>query len=217
MHDGVWTGRLILAGFLSLSLSAPQAVIILRETAERGTATPALSLCMPNNPPHRQDHHKPLPHSFSTAYSYSMYTNHSLFSNVFELAALTRHSRNNVCSDTKSISRATGFAFYLEGRLRPWQKVQCWRERGPSWFPLLHRLANVQWSAWVNNAGRKKGLIDDRNLLGQMCLNCPKMSLLLKIQAAPVNLISRKYNCDLISMLLRETRTLVFHWWYDED
>lgn len=96
------------------SFSVPQAVIILQERPECGPATPALA-------PHakilagRQDHHRPLPHSFSTAYSYSMYTNHSLFSNVFDLAALTRHSRNNVCFHTKSNSRATRFVFNLLG------------------------------------------------------------------------------------------------------
>lgn len=104
MHDGVWTGRLILAGFLPLG--SRKHFIIPSEGTECGTAaTPDLTACQIHTG--RQDHHRPLPCSFSTAYSYSMYTNHSLFSNVFNPAALTHHSRNNV--DTKSICHATRF------------------------------------------------------------------------------------------------------------
>lgn len=117
-----------------------------------------------------QDHHRPLPCSFSTTYSYSMYTNHCLFSNVFDLAALTtavgtmpRHKKHLSC-----------IKVWLGGGWGDWG-VNKRSSVSPSWFPLPHRLANVQWSAWVNNTGRKAGLTDDRKLYGQMCLNCPKM------------------------------------------
>lgn len=93
------------------------------------------------------------------------------------MSASTRHNRNNVCSYTKS-----KVFIQLLGGLRPWQKVQCWSERGPSWFPLPRRLANVQWSVWVNSAGRKKSLIDDRKLFWPNVFELP--------QNVPLNVLS---------------------------
>lgn len=138
------------------SLSASQALIILREKAACGSAAPALAQHAKSSPA-RQDHHRPLPHSFSTAYNYRMYTNHSLFSTVLDLACQLWQATIGTMSASaqRLFLIQQGFYFTCRG-LRPWQKVQCWSECGPSWFPLLLRLVNVQWSAWVNSAGRGK-------------------------------------------------------------
>lgn len=88
MHDGVWTGRLILAGFLPLCSTSsyyPEGKGCMWYCcSSSGSACQILA--------GRQDHHRPLPRSFSTAYSYSMYTNHSLFSTVLDLACQLWHA-----------------------------------------------------------------------------------------------------------------------------
>ena len=88
MHDGVWTGRLILAGFLPLcSTSTYYPEGKGRMWYDCSSSCSACQILTG-----RQDHHRPLPRSFSTAYSYSMYTNHSLFSTVLDLACQLWHA-----------------------------------------------------------------------------------------------------------------------------
>ena len=98
------------------SLSAPQAVIILRERAACGTAAPARALHAKSSPA-GQDHHRPLPRSFSTAYSYSMYTNHSLFSTVLDLACQLWHATiGTMSASTQRVSlMQQGFYFTCRG------------------------------------------------------------------------------------------------------
>lgn len=86
MHDGVWTGRLILAGFLLLCSTSTY----YPEGCMWYCCSSSCSACQILTS--RQDHHRPLPYSFSTAYSYSMYTNHSLFSTVLDLACQPWHA-----------------------------------------------------------------------------------------------------------------------------
>ena len=91
MHDGVWTGRLILAGFSPPPPPAPQALIILGGKGRMWyCCSSSCSACQILAG--RQDHHRPLPRSFSTAYSYSVYTNHSLFSTAPDLACQLWHA-----------------------------------------------------------------------------------------------------------------------------
>lgn len=155
------------------SLAASQALSVLREKAACGGAAPALAQHAKSSPA-RQDHHRPLPHSFSTAYNYRMYTNHSLFSTVLDLARQLWQATIGTMSAPaqKNFLVQQSFLFYLSGGWDPDKRSSVWSERGPSWFPLLLRLANVQWSAWVNSASRGK----KNRFLGRMCLNCPKMS-----------------------------------------
>lgn len=136
-----------------------------------GTAAPALALHAKSQPAAKIIT-RPLPRSFSTAYSYSMYTNHSLFSTVLDLACQPWHATiGTMSASAKRVSlMLQGFYFTFRGA-EALTKGSVFEWVWPSWFPLLHRL--VQWSAWVNSPGRKKGLIDDRKLFGQMGLNCP--------------------------------------------
>lgn len=88
MHDGVWTGRLILAGFLPLCSTStyyPEGNGCMWYYCSSSSSACQIL-------PIRQDHHRPLPYSFSTAYSYSMYTNHSLLSTVLDLACQLWHA-----------------------------------------------------------------------------------------------------------------------------
>lgn len=113
MHDGVWTGRLILAGFLPLCSTSTY------YPEGKGCMwycwSGSRSACQ--IPTGRQDHHRPLPRSFSTAYSYSMYTNHSLFSTVLDLACQLWHATIGTMSAAtqRVFLMQQGFLFNLQG------------------------------------------------------------------------------------------------------
>lgn len=113
MHDGVWTGRLICAGFLPLCATStyyPEGKCCMWYCCSSScSACQILAGC--------QDHHRPLPHFFSTAYSYSMYTNHSLFSTVFDLACQLWHATIGTMSASaqRAILMQQGFFILLVG------------------------------------------------------------------------------------------------------
>lgn len=113
MHDGVWTGRLILAGFLPLFSTSsyyPEGKACMWCCCSSScSACQILTGC--------QDHHRPLPCSFSTAYSYSIYTNHSLFSTVLDLACQLWHATIGTMSgSTQRVSlMQQGFYFTCRG------------------------------------------------------------------------------------------------------